>query len=80
VRHTRTRAPNTNIVKPLNADVHWSVGALGYFPSYTLGSMMAAQLYEQALLDLPGLEADISQGKFTRLREVRGPNPPALTK
>ena len=50
-------------------DVHWAVGALGYFPSYTLGSLMAAQLYAQACVDLPGLEEELSQGKFQKLRE-----------
>ena len=29
-------------------DVHWSAGLFGYFPSYTLGTLIAAQLYKKA--------------------------------
>lgn len=29
-------------------DVHWSLGAIGYFPTYTLGNLYAVQFYEQA--------------------------------
>ena len=50
-------------------DVHWPVCAIGYFPSYTLGAMMAAQLYAHAHTDIPTLEKDISEGKFSGLRE-----------
>eukprot|EP00624_Nannochloropsis_granulata_P006668 evm.model.NODE_50279_length_19378_cov_37.169006.1 len=50
-------------------DVHWAVGALGYFPSYTLGAMMAAQLYAQARKEIDGLEGQIGQGQFKGLRE-----------
>jgi carboxypeptidase Taq len=48
-------------------DVHWSGGAFGYFPSYTLGNMMAAQLWAAARGRLPGLEEDFARGDFTRL-------------
>ena len=48
-------------------DVHWSGGAFGYFPSYCLGNMIAAQLWYKAMADLPGLEADFSSGNFGRL-------------
>lgn len=50
-------------------DVHWSGGAFGYFPTYTLGAMMAVQLFEAARADLPTLDADIEAGHFTPLRE-----------
>ena len=50
-------------------DVHWAVGALGYFPSYTLGAMMAAQLYAQAKREITSLEGEIEQGHFKVLRE-----------
>ncbi|KAM3570626.1 hypothetical protein VYU27_007320 [Nannochloropsis oceanica] len=50
-------------------DVHWAVGALGYFPSYTLGAMMAAQLFAQARREIEGLEGQIEQGQFKGLRE-----------
>ena len=48
-------------------DVHWSGGMFGYFPSYCLGNMMAAQLWYKAHADLPGLEEDFARGEFTRL-------------
>jgi carboxypeptidase Taq len=48
-------------------DVHWSGGMFGYFPSYCLGNMMAAQLWYQALADLPGVEEDFARGDFSRL-------------
>lgn len=48
-------------------DVHWSGGAFGYFPSYCIGNMMAAQLWYGVLARLPGLEDDFSRGDFRRL-------------
>ena len=48
-------------------DVHWSGGAFGYFPSYTLGNMIAAQLWDAARVRLPGLEEDFARGEFGRL-------------
>ena len=48
-------------------DVHWSYGSFGYFPSYTLGNMLAAQLWYAALDQLPGLESDFERGDFGRL-------------
>jgi len=48
-------------------DVHWPSGAFGYFPSYTLGALIAAQLYEAAVQALPNLEADIARGEVAPL-------------
>lgn len=48
-------------------DVHWSAGILGYFPTYSLGTMLSAQLYEKALADLPQIPDEIRQGKFETL-------------
>jgi len=48
-------------------DVHWSGGAFGYFPSYCLGNMLAAQLWESAQEQLPNLESDFENGDFSRL-------------
>lgn len=48
-------------------DVHWSGGAFGYFPSYCLGNMLAAQLWYAALDQLPQLEEDFERGDFSRL-------------
>jgi len=48
-------------------DVHWPSGALGYFPTYTLGAMLAAQLYETASRELPGLSGSIAAGELGAL-------------
>ena len=40
-------------------DVHWGAGLIGYFPTYTLGNLMAAQLWEALRADLPDLDAPI---------------------
>jgi carboxypeptidase Taq len=50
-------------------DVHWSFGLIGYFPTYALGNMYAAQFWEKITLDLPDLNKQIAKGKFTPLRE-----------
>ena len=43
-------------------DIHWYDGAFGYFPSYTLGAMAAAQLMAAAREQVPGLDAALAQG------------------
>jgi carboxypeptidase Taq len=48
-------------------DIHWSAGLVGYFPTYTLGNVYAAQLFAKARADLAGLEKDFSRGDFTGL-------------
>lgn len=45
-------------------DVHWSGGAFGYFPSYTLGNMIAAQLWTAARRARPSLEEEFARGEF----------------
>lgn len=50
-------------------DVHWSAGLLGYFPTYTLGNLNAAQLMRRAALDLPALDAELARGRYGALRE-----------
>jgi carboxypeptidase Taq len=45
-------------------DIHWSMGAIGYFPTYTLGNLYAAQLWEAARRDLPDLDGGIARGEF----------------
>ena len=50
-------------------DVHWSAGLMGYFPTYTIGNLVAAQLWERLATDVPDLDAAIEQGDFTPLRE-----------
>ncbi|SCA56996.1 Thermostable carboxypeptidase 1 [Candidatus Terasakiella magnetica] len=48
-------------------DVHWYDGTWGYFPTYTLGAMSAAQLFESALKALPSLDEEIAKGEFGSL-------------
>jgi len=43
-------------------DVHWSHGSFGYFPTYSLGSFYAAQLYATAGREIPGLETGMAAG------------------
>ncbi|UQA56385.1 carboxypeptidase M32 [Polyangium aurulentum] len=48
-------------------DIHWHDGAYGYFPSYTLGAMAAAQLMKAARRDVPGLDEGLSRGDMRPL-------------
>ena len=48
-------------------DVHWSVGLVGYFPTYTLGNLMSVQLFEAARRDHPEIENDMRGGNFDKL-------------
>ena len=50
-------------------DIHWTDGGFGYFPSYTLGAMYAAQLFHAARTALPNLDAAIAEGDFSALFE-----------
>lgn len=55
-------------------DIHWMDGAFGYFPTYTLGAMTAAQLFEAALADDPEIPAAIGRGDFKPLYRWLGPH------
>ncbi len=48
-------------------DVHWSSGLIGYFPTYALGNLLAAQWFERIRADLPDLDAQIEAGQFAPL-------------
>jgi carboxypeptidase Taq len=48
-------------------DVHWSFGLIGYFPTYTLGNLYAAQFWEKINDDIPDLKRQISRGRFADL-------------
>ncbi len=50
-------------------DVHWAAGLLGYFPTYGLGNLYAAQFFQAARAALPGLEDQVAGGDFHPLRE-----------
>ena len=49
-------------------DVHWGAGLIGYFPTYTLGNLMAAQLWESVRAELPEIDAQLERGDFAPLR------------
>jgi carboxypeptidase Taq len=49
-------------------DIHWADGCFGYFPTYTLGNLYAAQIFAAACADLPHIEAQIERGCFAPLR------------
>ncbi|MDO9118423.1 MAG: carboxypeptidase M32 [Nitrospira sp.] len=49
-------------------DVHWSFGAFGYFPTYTLGNLYSVQFFEQAKLEIPHLDDEIAAGQLLVLR------------
>ena len=49
-------------------DVHWPAGLLGYFPAYTVGAMIAAQLFSHVNEVRPGVRKEISGGNFTGLQ------------
>src|SRR5947207_949212 len=48
-------------------DIHWYDGAWGYFPTYTLGALIAAQLFEAVRHDFPDLMRAIAEGEFAPL-------------
>ncbi|UCF39088.1 MAG: carboxypeptidase M32 [Acidobacteriota bacterium] len=50
-------------------DTHWSQGLIGYFPTYLLGNLYAAQFLVAARKALPDLDAQIEAGTFSSLRE-----------
>jgi carboxypeptidase Taq len=48
-------------------DVHWSIGIMGYFPTYTLGNVLSAQLWEKALEEVECIPTDVKQAHFEPL-------------
>ena len=56
-----------NLADGCMQDVHWFAGLIGYFPTYTLGALTAAQLFAKARLDEPGIEAAVAEGDFAPL-------------
>jgi carboxypeptidase Taq len=50
-------------------DVHWSGGSIGYFPTYALGNLISAQLWEKITADLPDLDESFEAGDFSLLRD-----------
>lgn len=48
-------------------DIHWSAGLIGYFPTYALGNLVSAQLWEKINKDIRDLDQQIHNGKFDAL-------------
>jgi carboxypeptidase Taq len=53
-------------------DVHWSALAFGYFPTYLLGAIAAAQLYDYCQRDIPDLDSKIENGDFGPIKDWLG--------
>ena len=64
----------TNYAEGCLQDVHWFVGKFGYFPSYTLGHMMAAQIFKAMKRDIQNIPELIRQGNFKPLLQWLGTN------
>lgn len=52
-------------------DVHWPSGAIGYFPSYTLGALIAAQQWVAIEKAQPGIREDFRHGRFVGVNDWR---------
>lgn len=50
-------------------DVHWAGGSFGYFPSYALGNMYAAQIRAALLKEMPDFEAKIERGELHPIKD-----------
>ena len=49
-------------------DIHWSEGIIGYFPTYAIGNVLAAQLWRALRDDIPALDDEIARGELGALR------------
>ncbi len=57
-------------------DIHWGSGMIGYFPTYTIGNLMAAQLWRALSEDMPDIDERVGAGEFGPLRDwLRGAHP-----
>lgn len=58
-----------NDVEGVLQDIHWSMGEFGYFPSYALGNVISAQLWDAALKRIPSIPEAVAVGDYAPLRE-----------
>ena len=62
-------------IKPRNdregvlQDVHWSHGSIGYFPTYAIGTIYAAQLYEKLKQNKKNIEIQIAKGNYSQVQD-----------
>jgi len=59
--------PVTDDAQGCLQDIHWSFGLVGYFPTYTLGNLNAAQLFRAARQQNPGIDGELADGKYESL-------------
>ncbi|HEY3294836.1 MAG TPA: carboxypeptidase M32 [bacterium] len=59
--------PPNNGKEGVMQDVHWSGGAFGYFPSYSLGNMAAGQFWYAMRAQMPGMDQQMEQGNFAEV-------------
>ena len=62
----------SSAVEGVLQDVHWSAGLIGYFPTYTLGNLIGAQLWDRLREDIPDVDARIERGEFAPVRAWLG--------
>lgn len=56
--------PPQNASEGILQDMHWSIGNFGHFPTYILGMVYAAQIYNQIELENPNFKTNIANGDF----------------
>jgi carboxypeptidase Taq len=56
-----------NYVDGCLQDIHWTDGSFGYFPSYTLGALYAAQYFATIRANVPDLDARIAKGDLASI-------------
>ncbi|MCD6324588.1 MAG: carboxypeptidase M32, partial [Desulfurococcales archaeon] len=50
-------------------DIHWAHGTIGYFPTYTLGTLLSAQIRAKVLTEIPNMYELVAKGSFTEIKE-----------
>lgn len=50
-------------------DVHWSIGAIGYFPTYVIGTVYSAQLWNQIESDMKNIDSLLQKGNYTPIKK-----------
>lgn len=63
--HMNVSVPNDK--EGILQDIHWALGSIGYFPTYSLGTFYAAQFYDAAVKKHPEIESDMQSGQFSTL-------------
>jgi carboxypeptidase Taq len=59
-------------VEGVMQDIHWAAGLIGYFPTYTIGNLMTAQLWRALVAAVPDVDERMARGDFAAIREWLG--------